>query len=118
MNITSENKDININKKDLDEIYKSLYNKEGIIDINDCKLEKYYSKNRGSQMNVSKQFPEYYNLNYILDNFVYLLTDKDIKSSIFEMKYSYPNLRTIKEFCPNSFLFKQIESFVFKTSSI
>ena len=55
MNITSENKDINFNKNDLDEIYKSLYDKEVIIDINDCKLEKYYSKNRGSQMNVSKQ---------------------------------------------------------------
>ena len=29
------------------------------------------------------------------------------------MKYSYPNLRTVKEFCPNSYIFRQVDFFAF-----
>jgi hypothetical protein len=112
VNITSDNNNNEFNKEFLDKIYNSIFNKE-ILTIEDCKLETYYSKGRGNQINITKEFPEYYDLNYILDNYMYLLTDKDINSCMFEMKYTYPNLRALKEFCPNSFNFKQIDFYAF-----
>ena len=112
VNITSENNNNEFSKEFLDKVYNSIFNKE-ILTIEDCKLEAYYYKGRGTQMNITKEFPEYYDLNYILDNYMYLLIDKDINSCIFEMKYTYPNLRTLKEFCPYSFNFKQIDFYAF-----
>ena len=112
VNITSENNNNEFNKDFLDKAYNSIFNKE-ILTIEDCKLETYYSKGRGTQINITKEFPDFYDLNYILDNYVYLLTEKDKNSCIFEMKYTYPNLRTLKEFCPYSFNFKQIDFYAF-----
>jgi len=116
VNITSENNNNEFNKTFLDKVYNIIFNKE-ILTIEDCKIETYYSKGRGTQMNVTKEFSEYYDLNYILDNYLHLLTNKDINSYIFEMKYTYPNLRTLKEFCPYSFNFKQIDFYAFSFSN-
>ena len=115
INITSEKNNNEFNKEFLNKIYNTILNKE-ILDIKDCKIETYYAKGRGTQINITKEFPEYYDLNYILHSYIYLLSDKDINSCIFEMKYTYPNFRTLKEFYPYSFNFKQIDFYAFSFS--
>ena len=107
LNITSD-KDDYFDRTFLDNIYNEIFNKK-IIDISDCKLEKYYSKIKGPMMNIDKNFTEYYDLKYIFDYYIYLLRNNDLNSIIFGNKFSYPNFMTLKDISPDFFLFQQLD---------
>ena len=112
LNITTDKIINEFNNSFLDKIYEEI-NKQNINNIKYCKLETYYSKNIGKQINENNTFSDHYSLEYIYNNLIYLLRDKDINSIIFETKYSYPNLLTLKNMFPNYFSFRQLDFYSF-----
>lgn len=112
LNITSDINFEEFNENFLNDIYNEIYNKE-TINIDDCKLEKYYHKDFGPLININKDFYDYYNLEYLDNTFIYLLRNKDANSLIFETKHCYPNYMILKDFFPNFFSFQQLDFYSF-----
>ena len=112
LNITSDEIIDEFNSNFINQIYEEI-NKKTIKNINDCKLETYYPGKKGEQINIKKNFSEYYNLEFNYETYIYLLRDKDINSLIFEMRYSYPNLLSLKDIFPSFFSFRQLDFYSF-----
>ena len=112
LNITSDDIGIKFDKNFLDNIYNEISNK-GNISINDCKIEKYYSKNKDQLIPNGDNFKKYYDLEYIYNSYIYLLNKKDSNSIIYENKFSYPNYACLKDLFPNFFSFQQIDFYSF-----
>ena len=105
LNITSDEIIYELNSNFINRIYEEI-NKKTIENIDDCKLETYYPEKKGEKINAKKEFSEYYDLEFKYDSYIYLFRDKDINSIIFEMRYSYPNLLTLKDIFPSFFSFR------------
>ena len=112
LNITSNAIIDELNSNFINQIYDEI-NKKDINNIDDCKLESYFSKIKGKQININKEFSKYYDLEFNYDTYAYLLRDKDINSIIFEVKYSYPNLLALKDIIPSFFSFRQLDFYSF-----
>ena len=112
LNITSDDIGIKFDKNFLDNIYNEISNK-GNISINDCKIEKYYSKNKDELIPNGDDFKDYYDLEYIYNSYIYLLNKKDSNSIIYENKFSYPNYACLKDLIPNFFSFQQLDFYSF-----
>ena len=114
LNITLKENDI-FNDEFLNKIYNTI-SKKYFLKIEDCKISTYYIYNpqkERNQINVTSKFPDYYNLDYIYENYFYYLADNDIDTCIFEYKYSFPDFITLKDFFPIFFSFEQLDFFTF-----
>ena len=82
INITTDKIINEFNNTFLDKIYEEI-NKKDIYNIDDCKIETYYSKDKGKQINVNNIFSEHYDLDYIYNTYIYLLRHNDQNTIIF-----------------------------------
>ena len=112
LNITSDKPIDEFNSNFINQIYDTIMKKD-ILNIDDCKLGTYYSDKKNKQIIINQSFYDYFDLENIYGSYIYLLRDKDINSFIFEMKYTYPNLLTLKNFIPNYFCFLQLDFYSF-----
>ena len=112
LNIISEKKNKLIDEKLMDDIYNIIFNKD-ILSIEDCKLEKYYTKIIEEIPSTNTEFFNYYDLESNLNIFFHLINKNDKYSHIFGMKFSYPNFINLKDFSSYFFSFQQLDFFSF-----